>query len=310
MKQDLIKDLNEQLIAKFERADKKLTEKIDYLNSIINSTYASDDLKNNVAIALKDIVDIKKELEEEINKAKRFDNANKMAFYGKDTFGEKKGYYGYTDIIDNEIQKNMQITKKIDNYEELQNKIKTLSGGKILKSVNKSLENRIKKLNTKQGNIAMEQRRIVNNMTQLKINEYLSRIDVKNIIMQNESEEKIYKKNKEIDALKSERQTLSEIKNNLLGEKNLLSKSLGVKMAFQEKLTQAKINKLKVKKGILIFKNKQKFKSNVDKNIISKMKDKIKALNASIKNGIDIFKATYESYMNGTYTSPAPGRSK
>ena len=204
----------------------------------------------------------------------------------------------------------MQITKKIDNYEELQNKIKTLSGGKILKSVNKSLENRIKKLNTKQGNIAMEQRRIVNNMTQLKINEYLSRIDVKNIIMQNESEEKIYKKNKEIDALKSERQTLSEIKNNLLGEKNLLSKSLGVKMAFQEKLTQAKINKLKVKKGILIFKNKQKFKSNVDKNIISKMKDKIKALNASIKNGIDIFKATYESYMNGTYTSPAPGRSK
>ena len=112
-----------------------------------------------------------------------------MAFYGKDTFGEKKGYYGYTDIIDNEIQKNMQITKKIDNYEELQNKIKTLSGGKILKSVNKSLENRIKKLNTKQGNIAMEQRRIVNNMTQLKINEYLSRIDVKNIIMQNESEE-------------------------------------------------------------------------------------------------------------------------
>ncbi len=159
-------------------------------------------------------------------------------------------------------------------------------------------EIKLEKLKTKQGKIAAKQRKIVNKATEQKLREYLGRINTKDIERQNKNEEKIAKRDEEIDKLNTERETLGEIKGNLLGDKSLISKGLGIKVAFNEKLTQARINRLKAKRGILKFRSRHMIQANVNKNLIARMKDKVvrfgKALGESIKSGIAGFKETYE----------------
>lgn len=307
MEQELIKELNKQIIERFEETKKILEERINSLESIIENENTNEKLKSNVEVVLKDIEKARDNITTEIERMKELDNKNKAVFYGEDTFGEESKY---SDKLTSSMEKNASIDEKIGDINELKNRISSLGSGKTVSSVNKSLESRIEKLKTKQGKIAAKQRKIVNKATEQKLREYLGRINIKDIERQKKIEEKIAKRDEEIEKLNTERAGLGEIKGDLLGSKSLISKGLGIKVAFNEKLTQARINRLKAKRGILKFRSRHMIQANVNKNLIARMKDKVvkfgKALGESIKSGIAGFKETYEEYMNdGSYTSDA-----
>lgn len=319
MEQELIKELNKQIIERFEETKKILEERISSLKSIIENENTNEKLKSNVEVVLKDIEKARDNITTEIERMKDLDSEDKAVFYGEGTFGEESKY---SDKLASSIEKNATIDEKIkevnDKKEKIQERVKekvkdeTDSSrlGKTVASVNESLESRITKLRTKQGKIKDKQRKIVNKATEQKLREYLGRINIKDIERQKKIEEKIAKRDEEIEKLNTERKTLGEIKGNLLGDKSLISKGLGIKVAFNEKLTQARINRLKAKRGILKFRSRHMIQANVNKNLIARMKDKVvrfgKALGESIKSGIAGFKETYEEYMNdGSYTSGA-----
>lgn len=307
MEQELIKELNKQIIERFEETKKILEERISSLKSIIENENTNEKLKSNVEVVLKDIEKARDNITTEIDRMKDLDSEDKAVFYGEDTFGEESKY---SDKLTSSMERNASIEEKIGNISELKDRVSSLGSGKTVSSVNKSLESRIEKLKTKQGKIAAKQRKIVNKATEQKLREYLGRINTKDIERQNKNEEKIAKRDEEIDKLNTERETLGEIKGNLLGDKSLISKGLGIKVAFNEKLTQARINRLKAKRGILKFRSRHMIQANVNKNLIARMKEKVvrfgKALGESIKSGIAGFKETYEKYMSdGSYTSGA-----
>lgn len=307
MEQELIKELNKQIIERFEETKKILEERISSLKSIIENENINEKLKSNVEIVLKDIEKARDNITTEIDRMKDLDSEDKAVFYGEDTFGEESKY---SDKLTSSMERNASIEEKIGNISELKDRVSSLGSGKTVSSVNKSLESRIEKLKTKQGKIAAKQRKIVNKATEQKLREYLGRINTKDIERQNKNEEKIAKRDEEIDKLNTERETLGEIKGNLLGDNSLISKGLGIKVAFNEKLTQARINRLKAKRGILKFRSRHMIQANVNKNLIARMKEKVvrfgKALGESIKSGIAGFKETYEKYMSdGSYTSGA-----
>lgn len=307
MEQELIKELNKQIIERFEETKKILEERISSLKSIIENENTNEKLKSNVEVVLKDIEKARDNITTEIERMKDLDSEDKAVFYGEGTFGEESKY---SDKLTSSMERNASIEEKIGNISELKDRVSSLGSGKTVSSVNKSLESRIEKLKTKQGKIAAKQRKIVNKATEQKLREYLGKINTKDIERQNKNEEKIAKKDEEIDKLNTERETLGEIKGNLLGDKSLISKGLGIKVAFNEKLTQARINRLKAKRGILKFRSRHMIQANVNKNLIARMKEKVvrfgKALGESIKSGIAGFKETYEKYMSdGSYTSGA-----
>ena len=307
MEQELIKELNKQIIERFEETKKILEERISSLKSIIENENTNEKLKSNVEVVLKDIEKARDNITTEIDRMKDLDSEDKAVFYGEDTFGEESKY---SDKLTSSMERNASIEEKIGNISELKDRVSSLGSGKTVSSVNKSLESRIEKLKTKQGKIAAKQRKIVNKATEQKLREYLGRINTKDIERQNKNEEKIAKKDEEIDKLNTERETLGEIKGNLLGDNSLISKGLGIKVAFNEKLTHARIKRLKAKRGILKFRSRHMIQANVNKNLIARMKDKVvrfgKALGESIKSGIAGFKETYEKYMNdASYTSGA-----
>lgn len=307
MEQELIKELNKQIIERFEETKKILEERISSLNSIIENENTNEKLKSNVEVVLKDIEKARDNITTEIERMKDLDSEDKAVFYGEDTFGEESKY---SDKLTSSMERNASIEEKIGNISELKDRVSSLGSGKTVSSVNKSLESRIEKLKTKQGKIAAKQRKIVNKATEQKLREYLGKINTKDIERQNKNEEKIAKRDEEIDKLNTERETLGEIKGNLLGDKSLISKGLGIKVAFNEKLTQARINRLKAKRGILKFRSRHMIQANVNKNLIARMKEKVvrfgKVLGESIKSGIAGFKETYEKYMSdGSYTSGA-----
>lgn len=307
MEQELIKELNKQIIERFEETKKILEERISSLKSIIENENTNEKLKSNVEVVLKDIEKARDNITTEIDRMKDLDSEDKAVFYGEDTFGEESKY---SDKLTSSMERNASIEEKIGNISELKDRVSSLGSGKTVSSVNKSLESRIEKLKTKQGKIAAKQRKIVNKATEQKLREYLGKINTKDIERQNKNEEKIAKRDEEIDKLNTERETLGEIKGNLLGDKSLISKGLGIKVAFNEKLTQARINRLKAKRGILKFRSRHMIQANVNKNLIARMKEKVvrfgKVLGESIKSGIAGFKETYEKYMSdGSYTSGA-----
>lgn len=318
MEQELIKELNEQIIVSFAGTSKILGDRIISLEKIIENKNTDKKLKNNIEIVLKDLKKAKDNIDDEIERMQNHDDKDKTVFYVEDS--------KYSDELTSSIEKNATIDEKIkedtDKKEKIQEREKervkekvkdeTDSSrlGKTVASVNESLDKRITKLRTKQGKIKDKQRKIVNKATEQKLREYLGRINIKDIERQKKIEEKIAKRDEEIEKLNTERAGLGEIKGDLLGSKSLISKGLGIKVAFNEKLTQARINRLKAKRGILKFRSRHMIQANVNKNLIARMKDKVvkfgKALGESIKSGIAGFKETYEEYMNdGSYTSDA-----
>lgn len=314
MEQELIKDLNKQIIERFEGTSEILEGRITSLEKIIKNENIDKKLKSNIDIVLKDLKKAKDNIDAEIARMKDLDKENKAVFYGKDTFGEESKY---SDKLASSIEKNATIDEEIkeenDKKEKIQKRVKenvkdeTDSSrlGKTVASVNESLDKRITKLRTKQGKIKDKQRKIVNKATEQKLREYLGRINIKDIERQKKIEEKIAKRDEEIEELNTERKTLGEIKGDLLGNKSLISKEF-IKVAFNEKLTQARINRLKAKRGILKFRSRHMIQANVNKNLIARMKYKVKALGESIKSGIAGFKEKYGEYMNNnSYTSGA-----
>lgn len=311
MEQELIKELNKQIIERFEETKKILEERIDSLKSIINNENTNDKLKGNIEIVLGDIESARDKITDEIKRMKKLDDEDRAVFYGEGTFSESDKY---EDKITNTINKNEEITKKIDDYGVLKDKISALGNGKVITSVNKNLEDRINKLKTKQGKIAAKQRKIVNKNAERKLKEYLGRINTKDIERQTKIEEKILNNSEKVSEFETERDALNEMKANLLENRSLGLKGLGVKVAFNEKLTQARINGLKAKNGVLKFRNRQMIQANVNKNLIAKMKDKVvnfgKALSNSIKAGVAGFKETYAEYLDSLQEEPrvAPTR--
>lgn len=310
MEQELIEDLNKKIIKRFEGTSEILEDRITSLEKIIENENTDKKLKDNIEIVLKDLKKAKYNIDAEIERMQK----DKTVFYVEDS--------KYSDELTSSIEKNATIDEKIkedtDKKEKIQEREKervkekvkdeTDSSrlGKTVASVNESLDKRITKLRTKQGKIKDKQRKIVNKATEQKLREYLGRINIKDIERQKKIEEKIAKRDEEIEKLNTERAGLGEIKGDLLGSKSLISKGLGIKVAFNEKLTQARINRLKAKRGILKFRSRHMIQANVNKNLIARMKDKVvkfgKALGESIKSGIAGFKETYEEYING-----APG---
>lgn len=303
MEQELIKDLNKEIIKRFNETKKILEERIKSLKSIIENENTNEKLKNNIEIVIEDLKKATDNITTEIKRMEELDREDKAVFYGEGTFGEESKY---SDKLTSSMKKNASIKEEIGNISELKNIVSSLGSGKTVSSVNKSLESRIEKLKTKQGKIAAKQRKIVNKATEQKLREYLGKINTKDIERQNNNEKKIAKRDEEIYNLNIERKNLGEIKGKLLGNKSLISKGLGIKVAFDEKLTQARINRLKAKRGILKFRSRHMIQANVNKNLIARMKYKVKALGESIKSGIAGFKKTYEEHMNNDpYTSGA-----
>ena len=296
MEQELIEDLNKKIIKRFVGTSEILEDRIISLEKIIKNENTDEKLKNNIGIVLKDLKKAKNNIDAEIARMKDLDIKNQAVFYGKDTFGEESKY---SDKLTSSKKKNKSLNEEIDSVSKRKDEINYLGSGKIVASFNESLDKRITKLRTKQGKIKDKQRKIVNKATEQKLREYLGRINIKDIERQKKIEEKIAKKDEEIDELNTERKTLGEIKGNFLGDKNLISIGLGIKAAFNEKLTQARINGLKAKRGVLKFRDRQMIQANVNKNLIARMKE---AIGESIKSGIAGFKETYEEYING-----APG---
>lgn len=305
MEQELIEDLNKKIIKRFEGTSEILEGRITSLEKIIENENTDKKLKDNIEIVLKDLKKAKYNIDAEIERMQK----DKTVFYVEDS--------KYSDKLTSSKKKNATIDEKIkeenDKKEKIQKRVKenvkdeTDSSrlGKTVASVNESLDKRITKLRTKQGKIKDKQRKIVNKATEQKLREYLGRINIKDIERQKKIEEKIAKRDEEIEKLNTERKTLGEIKGDLLGDNSLISKGF-IKVAFNEKLTQARINRLKAKRGVLKFWDRQMIQANVNKNLIARMKNKVvkfsKAIGESIKSGIAGFKETYEEYING-----APG---
>ena len=212
---------------------------------------------------------------------------DKTVFYVEDS--------KYSDKLTSSKKKNASLNEEIGSVSKRKDEINSLGSGKIVASFNESLDKRITKLRTKQGKIKDKQRKMVNKATEQKLKEYLGRINIKDIERQKKIEEKIAKKDEEIKKLNAERETLGKIKGNFLVDKNLISIGLGIKAAFNEKLTQARIKGLKAKRGVLKFRDRHMIQANVNKNLIAIMKE---AIGESIKSGIAGFKETYEEYMN------------
>lgn len=289
MEQKLIKELNEQIIKSFNETKRILEERINSLESIINNENADEKLKSNVEVVLKDIEKARDNIDKEIKRMVELAAKNKAVFFGEGTFTEKSKY---SDKLESSKEKNETIDKNIEKLENLKLDVSTEEKSsrykKAIASVNKSLDKRIAKLRTKKGKIEAKQRKIVNKATEQKLREYLGRVNIKDIERQKEIEKKIANSDEEIDKLNTERAELGEMKDNLpLG--------LGIKVAFNEKLTQARINRLKAKRGILKFKSRHMIQANVNKNLIARMKE---AIGESIKAGINEFKEAYEEYMN------------
>lgn len=293
MEQELIEDLNKQIIERFEGTSIILEDRIKSLKKIIENENTDEKLKNNIEIVLKDLKKAKENIDDEINRMQNHVNKDKTVFYVEDS--------KYSDKLTSSKKKNESLDEEIGSVSKRKNEINSLGSGKIVASFNESLDKRITKLRTKQGKIKDKQRKIVNKATEQKLREYLGRINIKDIEKQKKIKEKIAKRDEEIDKLNTERKALGEIKGNFLGDKNLISIGLGIKAAFNEKLTQARINGLKAKRGVLKFRYRHMIQANVNKNLIARMKE---AIGESIKSGIAGFKETYEEYMNdGSYTS-------
>lgn len=300
MEQKLIKELNEQIIKSFNETKRILEERINSLESIINNENADEKLKSNVEVVLKDIEKARDNIDKEIKRMVELADKNKAVFFGEGTFTEKSKY---SDKLESSKEKNETIDKNIEKLENLKLDVSTEEKSsrykKAIASVNKSLDKRIAKLRTKKGKIEAKQRKIVNKATEQKLREYLGRVNIKDIERQKEIEKKIANSDEEIDKLNTERAELGEMKDNLpLG--------LGIKVAFNEKLTQARINRLKAKRGILKFRDRHMIQANVNKNLIAKMKEKVvkfsEAIGESIKAGINEFKEAYEEYMNDEHS--------
>ena len=123
MEQELIKELNKQIIERFEETKKILEERISSLKSIIENENTNEKLKSNVEVVLKDIEKARDNITTKIDRMKDLDSEDKAVFYGEDTFGEESKY---SNKLTSSMEKNASIEEKIGNISELKDRVSSL----------------------------------------------------------------------------------------------------------------------------------------------------------------------------------------
>ena len=286
MEQQLINELNQRIIKQFEEKEKDLQLKIDTFNEYLDNEKLTDDLLENLKEIISDIRNAKNKISRQIKRMKE-KNQKGMSLI-KNTDKRYKNiltdskYERAFDFVENNGK---NVEKRIDRLEDLSDKIN--SDSKIGISVKNNLEKRISNLKNKKGKIQNRQTKIIDLATKEKLNSYIKNIkkaDTISSLLLKTSEKSIEKQSK-IDILSKEKEELTNMKKQLFSG-NLVDKGLGVRVLFNEKLTEGKIKALQTKKGVIDFANKQLIKSGVKAPLIEKMKNKVISFSKNIGNSL------------------------
>ncbi|MBQ8219559.1 MAG: hypothetical protein IJZ79_07390 [Bacilli bacterium] len=286
MEQQLINELNQRIIKQFEEKEKDLQLKIDTFNEYLDNEKLTDDLLENLKEIISDIRNAKNKISRQIKRMKE-KNQKGMSLI-KNTDKRYKNiltdskYQRAFDFVENNGK---NVEKRIDRLEDLSDKIN--SDSKIGISVKNNLEKRISNLKNKKGKIQNRQTKIIDLATKEKLNSYIKNIkkaDTISSLLLKTSEKSIEKQSK-IDILSKEKEELTNMKKQLFSG-NLVDKGLGVRVLFNEKLTEGKIKALQTKKGVIDFTNKQLIKSGVKAPLIEKMKNKVISFSKNIGNSL------------------------
>lgn len=286
MEQQLINELNQRIIKQFEEKEKDLQLKIDTFNEYLDNEKLTDDLLENLKEIISDMRSAKNKISRQIKRMKEknqkgislIKNTDKRY---KNILTDSK-YERAFDFVENNGK---NVEKRIDRLEDLSDKIN--SDSKIGISVKNNLEKRISNLKNKKGKIQNRQTKIIDLATKEKLNSYIKNIkkaDTISSLLLKTSEKSIEKQSK-IDILSKEKEELTNMKKQLFSG-NLVDKGLGVRVLFNEKLTEGKIKALQTKKGVIDFTNKQLIKSGVKAPLIEKMKNKVISFSKNIGNSL------------------------
>ena len=286
MEQQLINELNQRIIKQFEEKEKDLQLKIDTFNEYLDNEKLTDDLLENLKEIISDMRNAKNKISRQIKRMKEknqkgislIKNTDKRY---KNILTDSK-YERAFDFVENNGK---NVEKRIDRLEDLSDKIN--SDSKIGISVKNNLEKRISNLKNKKGKIQNRQTKIIDLATKEKLNSYIKNIkkaDTISSLLLKTSEKSIEKQSK-IDILSKEKEELTNMKKQLFSG-NLIDKGLGVRVLFNEKLTEGKIKALQTKKGVIDFANKQLIKSGVKAPLIEKMKNKVISFSKNIGNSL------------------------
>lgn len=308
MKQELIKELNKRIIVDFEQAVKELNTRIETFKETCNNGSLDGETLADLEEVIAKMEDAKKKLEYRINYFKKQDNKGISAFYSSD--GRHRTVSEDTNYADKFNAANSKYEKSNKDIERLNANIGIINGlnskSKLINIIKKSLENRVKALEKKNGTIKNRQSKIVDKATKDKLSRYLEEIKksdrIAGIVANNNN--RINELDEKKGNLMTDKQQLNQMKSNLLASKNLLEKGVGVMTIFDEKLTDVKIKGLQAKQGIVKFANKQVVKQGVKPSVIAKMKDKVKIFNATVKSGVEAFKNSYQSNIPTIVPSP------
>lgn len=298
MEQELIKDLNKQIIVQFVNERDALNTKI----ASLEKTYKSGNLDEETLTNLKEIIekmkDVRNKLTGQIERMHEKDNKGISLFQMKSKrYSTVLKGTKFEGKFANVSDKSEIISKNISNLNETIDNLK--GDSRVVSSIKKSLEKRIEALKKKQGKIQNRQRKIVDKATKDKLSKYLKEVKKGNnmakVVVKNNA--RLNKQEKRINQLLAKKNELTEVKEQLLSNKNLLVKGLGLKAMFTEKFTASRIKGLQAKNGVVNFANKQVVKRGVNPSIIQRMKEKAmtfsKAIGDSFKKGVDTFKSYY-----------------
>lgn len=275
MEQELIKELNQRIIKQFEEKEKDLQLKIDVFKEYLDEEKLDDDLLDDLKIIVDDMKSVKNKISRQIKRMK--EKAEKGISLIKNSDKRYKNiitdskYEKVFDFVENSSEK---VEEGIDRLEELSNKINTDT--KVGASIKSNLEKRINKLRDKKGKIQNRQTKIIDLATKEKLNSYLKEIKKTDTIstLLLKTADKSNEEQEKIDSLTDEKNKLIEMREQLFTG-NLIDKGLGVKVFFNEKLTDSKLIALRAKKGAIDLTSRQLVRSSVNSFSIEKMKNKV-----------------------------------
>ena len=301
MEQELINELNRKIIEQYESFLNDLSGKFKIFVEIRNERKLDDETLNNLLDVINDMKKTINSLKKQITNMKRKADQGISLFQNSD-----KRYRSiltdnkYSDSYDKTSDKLEKTERNISKLEDNISHLDDFGNEKVVGKVKVSLEKRLENLKKKKGSIQNRQSKIADKAIKEKLGQYVVESKTFNkignkIIINNDKTTEINDRQSELELSKD---NISRLKTELLTDKDLRNKALGVKVMFNEKLTQSRILALQAKKGTLDFEKKYLIKRGVNPSVIRKMKDKVslfgKAVSESFKTGVDTFKGFYE----------------
>lgn len=298
MDEEFNKSLNEEFKEKYQNAKKLLDQRIETLANTISNDQISETNFTRINEAIIKMEKLSAEIDEALEKLETEEvDFNKTALF------EGTRYEKNWNRKINSFEKTTEKLSDLDNLKTRLNSISTEKYQSLINRGNRVLENRIARLQKKNGRIQKSQRKLLNKrLTRLLKN------NMRNLYGANKMADKLIKNNRKIektdakietlnskkDAIESQKAELASVREILKSSKILAGISSSIPLFIKEKNLQSRIKLLQKKKGKIAKLENHIIKKNVGKSFIQRMKDRVAKLKSIKKPEYDFIRPSEE----------------